>query len=110
MTGFSEIEGDLFIRKGQQGTLRKGITRAQAARYFRRRAATQRAAQIVCSNGVTLKDEIDSIIAAGHDKISWEGIRWLYLGEDEDRFRFGTKVEHDYIRVALNLGDFARNY
>ena len=89
--------------------LRDGFTSEQAIRMFERRDASEKAASTTFADSASVKEAIDKLITDGFTYIEQVG-RWMRLGNSEQQWSFGDKVSHDYVRVALNLGEFKRNY
>jgi len=91
--------------------LRDGVTREQAQRMFKRRDADWEAANRLYGDGTTVKLHLDGLIADGFTHVIRVG-RWMYLSKDGDgnKPRLDSRVEMDYIKTALDLGEFKRNY
>jgi len=109
---YTEAEHDMIIRQiGQGGTLRDKFTREQAVRMFKRRDADKRAASTLYQDGTSVKQHLDDLVADGPVHVIRSG-RWMYLSraDGSDKPRLDSKIERDYIQVALNVGEFERNY
>ena len=109
---YTEAEYDLLFHKrvGQGRKLRDGFTREQAVRMFKRRDATREATDRLYADGTSVRVGIDRLVADGFT-IEREG-RWMHLSSttSKNKPRLDSKVERDYIKVALNVGEFKRNY
>jgi len=111
---YTEVEYDLLYHEpvGQSRKLRDGFTREQAGRMWARKNASGLAASTPYADGTSMKEVIDRMIAVGFTHIIRSG-RWMYLSRADgvgDKPRLDSKIERNYIKVALNQGEFKRNY
>ena len=105
----------LFVTTAPQArSLKPGVTREQAKRFYTRETAViaARVTRIQTGYGVdTVLMAIDRVIADGCTEVRTRG-RWVSLWNTETGigYQYGDKVSRDYIDVVFNQGNMARNY
>lgn len=105
-----EEEDKLFEPwQGQHRNLKPGVTREQAASFYKKRGIVRGAQGIVYRSGEfsnrSAKDVIDELVGKGYKKRKSRQVGRLELFKPhergEDAFSFVSKAEHDYINMLL---------
>lgn len=113
--GFNEAaeQAMVAVQNGTQSWTKKpSITSEQFKRFYKRREATQAAATKMAKGGVSFKNDLDTLFAQGGWAVAGtaSGGRLRLVQGDSNELLLKDPVAKNYAMVALNYGEFARNY